>query len=89
MAKCSRCGGEIGNAAQCPACGFGPSQSVVGKSVDKVAKTTGVVIEKGVKVTEEIVHEAKPAVKAVAHTTKSGLSKIKKKTLDVAKDLKE
>jgi len=89
MAKCSRCGGEIGSAAQCPACGFGPSQSVVGKSVDKVARTTGVVIEKGVKVTEEIVHEAKPAVKAVAQTTKSGLSKIKKKTLDVAKDLKE
>lgn len=89
MARCSRCGGEMGDAAQCPACGFGPSQSVVGKSVDKVAKTTGVVLEKGVKVTEEIIHEAKPAVKVVAQTTKSGLSKIKKKTLDVAKDLQE
>jgi hypothetical protein len=89
MAKCSRCGREMGNAAQCPACGFGPSQSIVGKSVDKVAKTTGVVLEKGVRVTEEIVQEAKPAVRAVAKTTKSGLSKVKKKTLEVAKDLKD
>lgn len=89
MAKCSRCGMEIGSAAVCPSCGAGPSQSVIGRSVDKVAKTTGKILEKGVTVTEEVVKEAKPAVKAVIETGKTGASKLKKKTLKLAKDLKE
>jgi hypothetical protein len=79
----------MGDAEVCPHCGAGPSQSVVNKGVDKVARATGTVIEKGVLVTDEVVKEAKPVVKTIFHETKKGLSKAKSKTLKIARSLKE
>jgi hypothetical protein len=89
MAKCSRCGKEMGGAASCPECGYGPSQSVAGRSVSKAANVTGDVIEKGVHVAEKVVHEGKPVIKGALNLGKRGVSKAKKETLKVAKSLKE
>ena len=89
MAECSRCGKEIGNAESCPACGGGPSQSVVGKGTKKVAGATGEAIELGVKATETVVRETKPLFKSAVNLGKKGVSKAKKETLGVAKKLKE
>ena len=89
MARCSRCGKDIGSAAQCSNCGYPPSQSVVGKSFNKAAGVTGEIIEKGVEVTEKVVKETKPVFKKAINLGKKGVSKAKGKTLEVAKDLKE
>lgn len=89
MAKCSRCGKAIGNAKTCPHCGAGPSQSVVDKNVDRVARTTGKVVEKGILITEDVVREVKPMAKTILHETKKGLSKAKTETLRIARSLKE
>jgi len=79
----------MGAEASCPYCGSGPSQSMLDKSVKGVGAATGTVLEKGVKVTETVVRETKPLVKGAFDLGKRGLSKVKKKTLEVAKDLKE
>jgi len=89
MTQCSRCGRDMGAEASCPYCGSGPSQSMLDKSVKGVGAATGTVLEKGVKVTETVVRETKPLVKGAFDLGKRGLSKVKKKTLEVAKDLKE
>ncbi|MBE0518106.1 MAG: hypothetical protein IH630_02630 [Thermoplasmata archaeon] len=89
MARCSRCGKEIGSVAQCPSCGYPPSQSVVGKGINKAAGVTGEVIEKSVDVAEKVVKETRPVFKRVIDIGKKGVSKAKSKTLEVAKDLKE
>jgi len=89
MAKCARCGSSMGNADVCPHCGAGPSQSVVGKGVDSVARATGTVLEKGVQVTERVVKEAKPVVRTVLHEGKRGIKMARDETLKVAKKLKE
>lgn len=89
MTHCSRCGAEIGSAATCPHCGGGPSQSVLEKGGKKVARTTGVVLEKSVDVSEKVYHEAKPVVKGALNLGKKGLAKAKKETLKAAKTLKE
>jgi len=49
----------------------------------------GTVLEKGVKVTETVVKETKPLVKGALNLGKRGLVKAKKKTLEVAEDLKK
>ncbi len=82
MARCSRCGKDIGPASQCPSCGYPPSQSVVGKSIDKAAVVAGEVIEK-------VVKEAEPVFKKAIDLGTKGVSIAKSKTLEVAKDLKE
>lgn len=79
----------MGSASVCPHCGYGPSQSVVGRTTGKVARFTGETLEAGVKVTETVVREAKPAVKAVVALGKRGVSKAKAETLKAAKTLKE
>lgn len=79
----------MGNADVCPHCGAGPSQSVVGKGVDSVARATGTVLEKGVQVTERVVKEAKPVVRTVLHEGKRGIKMARDETLKVAKKLKE
>jgi len=89
MAKCSRCGMEIGVAQSCPHCGGAPSQSVLDKGFKKVAKVTGDVLETGVVMTEKVVKEAKPVVKSVVQVGKKGVSKAKEETLKVAKTLKK
>ncbi len=89
MAKCSRCGKDIGSAEACPSCGAGPSQSVVDKGARKVANTTGEAIELGVKATETVVRETKPLFKSAVNLGKRGASKAKKETLGVAKKLKD
>lgn len=89
MAKCSRCGKAIGNANTCPHCGAGPSQSVVDKNVDRMARATGNVIEKGVQVTDKVVKEAAPVVKTVVKEGKKGLRMVRDETLKVARSLKE
>lgn len=89
MAKCARCGKAIGKAKECPYCGSGPSQSVIDKSVDKVARATGTVLVKGIEVTDMVVKEAKPVVRTVLHEGRKGLSKAKSETLRIAKSLKE
>jgi len=88
MARCSRCGKSMGAAQVCPSCGYGPSQSVIGKGFGRVAKFTGEVLETGVKVTESVAKEVKPAVKTAVDVGKKGVSKAKKETLRVAKSLK-
>lgn len=89
MAKCSKCGKGMGSASVCPHCGYGPSQSVMGRTAGKMAKFTGEALETGVKVTETVVRESKPAVKAAVALGKRGVSKAKAETLRVAKSLKE
>ena len=89
MAKCSRCGNEIGEAASCPSCGSPPSQSVLDKGVKKTAHVTGKVIETGVGVTETVVKETKPVFKKAFDLGKKGVVKAKDKTKEVAKDLQE
>ena len=89
MARCSRCGKDIGSAAQCPNCGYPPSQSVVGKSINKAAGVTGEVIEKSIEVAEKVVMETKPVFKRAIDIGKKGVSEAKRKTLEVANDLKE
>jgi len=89
MVKCSRCGKGMGSASVCPHCGFGPSQSVMGRTAGRMAKLTGEALETGVKVTETVAKEVKPAVKAVVEVGKRGVSKAKKETLKVAKSLKD
>lgn len=89
MARCSRCGGDIGTAAACPACGAPPSQSVLDKGFAKTAHVTGKVIEKGVDVTEAVVKETKPVFKKAFEVGKKGVVKAKDKTKEVAKDLQE
>ena len=89
MARCSRCGKAIGNAKVCPQCGAGPSTSVVDKNMDRVARTTGRVVEKSILITEDVVREVKPVAKTILHETKKGLSKAKSETLKIARSLKE
>ena len=89
MAKCSRCGKPMGSAEVCPSCGYGPSQSVVSKTVGRAAKFTGKALETGVMVGETVVKEVKPAVKTAVRAGKKGVSKAKEGTLKVAKSLKE
>jgi len=89
MARCSRCGKGMGSASVCPHCGFGPSQSVLGKTTGRVARLTGEALEAGVKATETVVRETKPAVKAAVALGKRGVSKAKAETLKAAKTLKE
>lgn len=89
MAKCSKCGKAIGNAKECPHCGSSPSQSVIDKSVDRMARATGTVLVKGIEVTDMVVKEAKPVVKTVLHEGRKGLSKAKSETLKIARSLKE
>ncbi len=89
MARCSRCGQEIYAEPKCPQCGGEPSRSILDRGMGKVARVTGTVIEKGVVVTDKVIQEAKPVVKTVAQEGKKGLSKAKKETLRVAKQLKE
>ena len=89
MARCSRCGKEIGGAPSCPECGYGPSQSVAGRGASKAANVTGDVLEKGVQVAEKVVHESKPVIKGALNLGKRGISKAKKETLKVAKSLKD
>lgn len=89
MARCSRCGKAIGDAKVCPHCGYGPSQSVMSKTVGKAASFTGKALETGVMVTETVVKEVKPAFKSAVQITKKGVSKAKEGTLKVAKSLKE
>ena len=88
MAKCARCGKAIGNAKECPHCGSGPSQSVINKGVDRMARATGTVLVKGIEVTDMVVKEAKPVVRTVLHEGRKGLSKAKSETLKIAKSLK-
>jgi hypothetical protein len=73
----------------CPHCGYGPSKSVMSKTVGRAAKFTGRAIETGVMVTEEVVKEVRPAVKTAVRVGKKGVSKAKEETLRVAKSLKE
>ncbi len=89
MVKCSRCGKSMGSASVCPHCGYGPSQSVLGRTAGKMAKLTGEALETGVKVTETVVRETKPAVKAAVALGKRGASKAKHETLKAAKALKD
>lgn len=89
MAKCSRCGAEIGAAESCPTCNAPPSRSVLERGVNKTARVTGKVIEKGVDVTEEVVREAKPVFKKAVDFGKKGVTKAKDKTREVAKDLQD
>ncbi|MEW5748369.1 MAG: hypothetical protein AB1793_06260 [Candidatus Thermoplasmatota archaeon] len=89
MAKCSRCGVEIGDAAACQACGAPPSQSVLDRGVRKTAHVTGKVIGTGVDVTETVVKETKPVFKKAFDLGKKGVVKAKDKTKEVAKDLQE
>ena len=89
MVKCSRCGRNMGKAQVCPSCGYGPSKSVVGKGVSKVANVTGRALEKGVKVTESVAKELEPAAKKAVDLGKKGISLTKEETLKVAKTLKE
>ena len=79
----------MGKAESCPACGGGPSRSVVNKGAKKVASTTGEAIELGVKATETVVRETKPLFKSAVSLGKKGVSKAKKETLGVAKKLKD
>ena len=89
MAKCSRCGKDMGEADACPACGAGPSRSVVDRGTKKVANVTGEALELGVKTTETVAREAKPFVKSAMSLGRKGVSKAKKETLGVAKKLKD
>jgi hypothetical protein len=89
MAKCSRCGAEIGAAAACPTCGAPPSQSIVDKGVRKTAHVTGKVIGTGVDVTETVVKETKPVFKKAFELGKKGVVKAKDKTKEVAQDLQD
>ena len=89
MARCSRCGKSMGSATICPHCGYGPSQSMMSKTVGRAARLTGRALETGVMVTEEVVKEVKPAVKTAVRVGKKGVSKAKAETLRVAKTLKE
>lgn len=89
MAKCARCGKAIGNAKECPHCGSSPSQSVINKGVDRMARAAGTVLVKGIEVTDMVVKEAKPVVRTVLHEGRKGLSKAKSETLRIAKSLKE
>jgi len=89
MAKCSRCGNEIGEAASCPSCGAQPSRSVLDRGVTKTAHVTGKVIEKSVDVTETVVKETKPVFKKALDLGKKGVVKAKDKTKEVAQDLQE
>jgi len=79
----------MGEGAVCPACGAGPSRSVMGRGLGKVGSLTGTVLEKGVRVTESVVREVKPAVKEAVELGKKGARKAKDGTLKVAKELKE
>lgn len=89
MAKCARCGKAIGNAKECPHCGSSPSQSVIDKGVDRMARATGAVLVKGIEVTDMVVKEAKPVMKTVLHEGRKGLSKAKSETLKIARSLRE
>ena len=99
MAKCSRCGNEMGEADVCPACGAGPSRSVGDRGTKKAspsagtassaASATGEAIELGVRTTETVAREAKPFIKSAVSLGRKGASKAKKETLGVAKKLKE
>lgn len=89
MARCSKCGKEMGSKASCPHCGGVPSQSVLDKGVNKMARTTGTVLEKGIKISEDVVKETAPIVKTVLREGRKGLSKAKNETLRVARSLKE
>gem|GEM_PF-5023940 len=89
MAKCSRCGNEIGGAETCPTCGAPPSQSMLDRGVTKTVHVTGKVIEKGVDVTETVVRETKPVFKKAFDLGKKGVVKAKDKTKEVAKDLQD
>ena len=89
MVKCSRCGKAMGNAKVCPHCGAGPTRSVMNKSMGRVAKATGTVMEKGIQFTDEVVKDVKPVAKTVLRGARRGLSRAKSETLRIAKSLKE
>lgn len=79
----------MGSAQVCPHCGYGPSKSVMSKTVGRAAKLTGRALETGVMVTEEVVKEVRPAVRTAVRYGRRGVSKAKEETLRVAKSLKE
>lgn len=89
MVKCSRCGKSIGSARTCPNCGYGPSQSVMGKNVKRVGKVTGDVIDTSIDVTEKVVRGAKPVVRTVLDVGKRGARRARDEAKRIAKDLKE
>ena len=89
MAKCSRCGKEIGDAGSCSECGGAPSNSAVDRGVKKASHATGEVLEAGVHATETVAREAKPIVKKALSLGRRGVSKAKNETLGVAKKLKD
>ena len=89
MVKCSRCGKSISKDGTCPHCGYGPSQSVMGKSVKKVGKVTGEVIDTSIDVTEKVVRGAKPVVHTVLDVGKRGARKARDEAKRIAKGLKE
>lgn len=82
--KCPTCGMELQEGQQCPHC-----KPKSDSTIDRFVHKSGELIEKGVEVTEKAVGELKPAAKEIANTGKKGLSKLKKATLSVAKDLKK
>lgn len=79
----------MGSATVCPYCGYGPSESVMTKTVGKAARLTGQALETGVMVTERVAKEVRPAVKTAVRVGKKGVSRAKEETLKVAKSLKE
>ncbi len=79
----------MGSATVCPHCGYGPSKSVMSKTVSKAATLTGKALETGVLVTDTVYHEVKPAVRTAVHMTKKGVSRAREHTLKVAKSLRE
>lgn len=89
MAKCSRCGRDIGTATVCPSCGYGPSQGVFETSASRVANVTGRALAKGVDVTEKVVKEATPVVREAVSLGKKGVKKVKDETVKVAKKLQD
>lgn len=89
MVKCSSCGKSIGSAKTCPHCGHGPSQSVMSKSVKRVGKVTGEVIDTSLDVTEKVVKGAKPVVKTVLDVGKRGARRARDEAKRIAKDLRE
>lgn len=89
MAKCPKCGADIGEGHSCQACDAPQGKGVFERGVNKTARMTGKVIEKGMDVTEEVVREAKPVFKKAIDLGKRGVTKAKDKTREVAKDLQE
>lgn len=79
----------MGAARKCPHCGHGPSQSVMSKSVKRMGKVTGDVIDTGIDVTEKVVKGARPVVRTVLDAGKKGARMARDEAKRVAKGLKE